>query len=196
MGTELTIESFLKYESYDHESWDELIDGKIIPMTGVGRTNHAVVRGNLLYLCSQKLQSRKVEALSGNLFIAEANRFVPDLMIVSDGAHFEEMGAFGTPDIVAEVLMPWSIRYDRGRKKEVYEENGLREYWILDPVGETVEQYALSGGRLRLVDVYFGGNGETPRTLPGEYRETKGVIQSVTFPELALPLNEIFNGMV
>jgi len=37
------------------------------------------------------------------------------------------------PDLVAEVLSPSTQRRDRGPKRDIYERNGVREYWLLDP---------------------------------------------------------------
>ena len=37
------------------------------------------------------------------------------------------------PDLVVEVLSPRTARRDRGPKRHIYERNGVREYWLLDP---------------------------------------------------------------
>jgi Uma2 family endonuclease len=37
------------------------------------------------------------------------------------------------PDLVVEVLSPSTARRDRGPKRDIYERNGVREYWLLDP---------------------------------------------------------------
>ncbi len=57
----------------------------------------------------------------------------------------------GTPDLVVEILSKSTGRRDRGIKKGRYEACGVREYWIVDPVGQTVEQYLQREGRLALV---------------------------------------------
>jgi Uma2 family endonuclease len=36
------------------------------------------------------------------------------------------------PDLVVEVLSPSTQRRDRGPKRDIYERNGVREYWLLD----------------------------------------------------------------
>lgn len=36
------------------------------------------------------------------------------------------------PDLVVEVLSPSTQRRDRGPKRDIYQRNGVREYWLLD----------------------------------------------------------------
>ena len=50
------------------------------------------------------------------------------------------------PDFVVEVLSPSTERHDRNVKFEDYGAHGITEYWIVDPVAQVVEQYALPTG--------------------------------------------------
>jgi Uma2 family endonuclease len=36
------------------------------------------------------------------------------------------------PDLVVEILSPSTARRDRGPKRDIYERNGVREYWLVD----------------------------------------------------------------
>ena len=47
------------------------------------------------------------------------------------------------PDLVVEILSPGTRRIDRGQKKKVYERNGVREYWLVDPKSHSVEVFRL-----------------------------------------------------
>lgn len=55
---------------------------------------------------------------------------------------------------VVEILSPSTSKRDRIYKKKVYEECGVREYWIVNPVDRSVEQYVLEDGQLILRDVF------------------------------------------
>ncbi|MEE4356012.1 MAG: Uma2 family endonuclease, partial [Desulfococcaceae bacterium] len=50
---------------------------------------------------------------------------------------------FPAPDFIAEVLSPSTEENDRTVKFEDYAAHGVKEYWIIDPVSRTVEQYLL-----------------------------------------------------
>ena len=45
---------------------------------------------------------------------------------------------------MVEILSPSTGHYDLTRKRRLYEESGVREYWIVDPAEQTVEVLALT----------------------------------------------------
>jgi Uma2 family endonuclease len=60
----------------------------------------------------------------------------------------------GTPDLVVEVLSDSTRGDDRGRKRERYARAGLPEYWLADPVANTLETFALRDGQLQALGVF------------------------------------------
>jgi Uma2 family endonuclease len=56
------------------------------------------------------------------------------------------MNVYPVPDLIVEVLSPGkeNIKRDTETKYEDYAAHGVREYWIVDPKKQTVEQYLLS----------------------------------------------------
>jgi Uma2 family endonuclease len=71
----------------------------------------------------------------------------PDVFIVCDHSKTDERGMRGAPDWLAEVLSPGTARFDRLVKVPRYERAGVREVWLIDPVGRTLALYRLEGGR-------------------------------------------------
>jgi Uma2 family endonuclease len=47
------------------------------------------------------------------------------------------------PPFLVEILSPSSVKHDTVRKRELYERNGVREYWIVDVKERTVSQLVL-----------------------------------------------------
>ena len=82
------------------------------------------------------------------------NVFEPDLTIVCNKNQLDEYGCKGAPSLVVEILSPSTSRNDRIKKYNVYQKFGVPEYWIVDPLNETVEIYVLDGGTYRRGSVY------------------------------------------
>ncbi|MDR0875599.1 MAG: Uma2 family endonuclease [Clostridiales Family XIII bacterium] len=74
------------------------------------------------------------------------NVFQPDVMVVCDEEKIDDRGIKGAPDFVAEILSPSTARLDRGEKYDVYEKEGVKEYWIIDPQAKLIETYTRTPG--------------------------------------------------
>ena len=57
----------------------------------------------------------------------------PDICIIYDEAKLDDKGCLGAADPVVEILSPGNSAKEMKIKKALYEENGVREYWIIDP---------------------------------------------------------------
>ena len=77
------------------------------------------------------------------------SRRLPDLLFVarSRSAIIKKTFIDGPPDLAIEIVSPDSESRDRREKYLEYEKSGVREYWIIDPMSETVEAYALGRNR-------------------------------------------------
>lgn len=58
----------------------------------------------------------------------------------------------GVPDLMIEILSPSNPKHDREIKMKLYLKSGIREYWIVDPMSEQVEQYQLLDGSYQLIE--------------------------------------------
>jgi Uma2 family endonuclease len=98
----------------------------------------------------------------------------PDLLFVAQ-EHLERLRESfldGPADLVVEILSPESAGRDRGEKFYEYEEAGISEYWLVDPLRQEVEFYQLDAqGRYRL-------------TLP----DTEGIYRSKMLGGFWLPV--------
>ena len=73
----------------------------------------------------------------------------------------------GPADLVAEVISPESRRRDRFDKRDLYEQHGVREYWLLDPEAQTVEVFHLVDGQYRLLGRWRPSEIAASRLLEG-----------------------------
>ena len=104
------------------------------------------------------------------------NIFQPDLCVVCDTSKIYDRGCMGAPDLVVEVLSPSTAAKDLGTKRDLYEEYGVKEMWIIHPQDATVVVHILENGKYRIMPIYAKGQ----------------IIKSPTFPDLKVDLNEVF----
>jgi Uma2 family endonuclease len=63
----------------------------------------------------------------------------PDIVIICDTSKIDEKGCLGAPDVIMEILSRGSKYTDLHEKYELYQKYGVKEYWIIDPMAETVQ---------------------------------------------------------
>ncbi len=101
----------------------------------------------------------------------------PDLCVVCDSAKLDEQGCAGAPDLVVEILSPGNSTKEMREKYRVYEEAGVREYWIVNPSEKVVFVYVLDEAGIFI--------GLAPVT-------EEDPLRSAIFPDLAINLKEVF----
>ena len=73
------------------------------------------------------------------------------------------------------------MKRDVGIKKDVYERNGVREYWIIDPRRETIDVYLLNEGKYELGGHYENWSDDELLTLTEEERAEVQMEMPVAF---------------
>lgn len=74
----------------------------------------------------------------------------PDIVIITEkNKHLlsDNKSVKGSPDGVIEITSPGSSAYDRIEKKAIYEKSGVEEYWVVDPLNQSIEVYVLENGK-------------------------------------------------
>lgn len=108
-------------------------------------------------------------------------------MIALDGIH-------GAPDLIVEVLLPSTAKNDRGYKKDLYEQSGVKEYWIVDPAMRSIEAYLLEDGKYSLKD-FCGLFPDNLGLTEKEKSESKKEIPVSLYDDFCIPLEEIFQNL-
>ena len=101
----------------------------------------------------------------------------PDLSVICDPDKLDDHGCKGAPDLVIEILSPSTRRHDRMTKFRLYQQAGVREYWIVDPEGKDVQAFVLEGGRY-----FVNGYGTAEDQLKVEVLEDCVIDLSAVFP--------------
>ena len=103
-----------------------------------------------------------------DMVLAPRRAVQPDVVFVAtDRLEIVHDRVMGAADLVAEVLSQESRRRDRFDKKDLYEQHGVREYWLIDPEAQTVEVLQLHGGEYRLAGRWKKGEVAESRLLRG-----------------------------
>ena len=129
----------------------ELVRGEIV-MSLAPSVSHQVVVARLNAALYAYVEARGVGIVMTSpldVRLSETDAYQPDIAFVSTErlGRLGEQEIDGAPDLVVEVLSPSTGYYDLTAKRKVYEEAGVREYWIADPVEKTVTVLALVEGR-------------------------------------------------
>lgn len=142
----------------------EIIYGKAYFMKS-GSPAHQLTSGGLLCQFADFLDDKSFEILARpygvRLFEKEGDTdedidtiVEPDLLIGAK-KRFGERGYIGAPDLIVEIVEPYTYNHDRVIKLDLYMRAGVREYWLVDPVGLTVEVFLLDEeGKYKLSGVY------------------------------------------
>lgn len=75
------------------------------------------------------------------LFKDDSKYLEPDISIVCDKHKLNEHGCNGAPDWIIEIVSPGSKAMDYYTKLSLYREAGVRGYWIVDPMKQTLLVY-------------------------------------------------------
>lgn len=128
----------------------EFIDGQIV-MHPPARRRHNEARHRLAALVNEWSIRHHAGLMADEkaMFETERNNYEPDVCYFGPekaARILPDDVLYPVPDFIAEVLSPFSEKFDRGVKLEDYAAHGVAEYWIIDPVAESVEQYLLPAG--------------------------------------------------
>jgi len=152
----MTEEEFVAW--CDEDTKAEWVDGEVI-VPSPANLRHVDLAGFLNLILRLFVTSSGLGAVYGPelqvRFASLHRRRVPDLLFVSP----ERMNILkntevdGAPDLIIEIVSPDSLARDWREKYLEYEVAGVREYWVIDPMAQRVEGYALgTDGRYTLLE--------------------------------------------
>lgn len=94
----------------------------------------------------------------------------PDILFIRRerlSIYDEHEGVVGVPDLLIEILSPSNPEHDLVKEREMYSRYGVPEYWIVDPVAETIHVLTQQGEGLDLWQQFGGSDQLTSPMLPG-----------------------------
>ena len=172
----------------------EVINGQEIMMSPPAFSNHNYVKGNVFHIFKTYLKGNIcIPICDGQKLVLEIQKkgdyVVPDFFVICDRSKQKRDGVYGSPDLVVEVLSPATALYDRGIKKDLYQESGVKEYWIIEPDKKSIEVYLLKDGVFDLDAIY---------RIPADYEPDEDKKKAIAafsvnlFPDMIVNLEDVF----
>lgn len=96
----------------------------------------------------------------------------PDLCVICDRSKIDTKGCLGSPNLIS----PGNSKKEMDIKFDLYEENGVQEYWIVNPNEKTIAIFVLQKGKY---------SGIQPLIYDSK-------LESPTFPKLKFAVKKIF----
>ncbi len=185
-GEQYTYADYLKFE-YDHMV--ELIRGKIFKMTPAPSSGHQEISIALGSIIFTYLKDKKCKVFDAPFDVvlpvhnqkkSSATTVVqPDICVICDLDKIDKAGCNGAPDLIIEILSPSTSKKDLNDKYSIYEESGVKEYWIVMPQEKLVEVFYLESGKYQRIKAYTSDE----------------IISPILFPDLEIQLQEVFTDL-
>ena len=124
----------------------ELIDGVIYDMASPSRA-HQEILGFLFASIFNHIHGKggscKVYPAPFDVKLSKKKDDIvePDITVICDPKKLTDKGCVGAPDWIIEILSPGNPSHDFVRKLNLYQESGVKEYWIVDPMTEEIQVY-------------------------------------------------------
>jgi Uma2 family endonuclease len=153
------LDASLTYSYANYLNWlfperVELIKGKIFKMSPAPSRVHQEISINLLKPLINFLEDKPCKVYAAPFDVrfpkeSKADKDVytvlqPDICVICDKSKLDARGCIGAPDLVIEILSPGNTKMELLNKYRVYEEFGVKEYWVVSQSDQNILIYTLN----------------------------------------------------
>ena len=186
------IDASLTYSYANYLTWlfderVELIKGQIFKMSPAPSRIHQEVSTQVLGALFNFLNNKPCKVYTAPFDVrfpkeskADKDIFTvlqPDICVICNLSKLDDRGCIGAPDIVVEILSPGNNKKELLNKYNVYQEFGVKEYWVISPSVKTALIYTLN---------------ESGKYQPSKLFTLSEVITSSVLPGFELNLDKVF----
>lgn len=182
--------SYANYLNWLFEDRVELIEGKIFKMSPAPSRVHQEISINLLKSFINFLDGKpcKVYSAPFDVRFSKESRddkevftvLQPDICVICDKSKLDDRGCIGAPDIIVEILSPGNTKMELLYKYQVYEEFGVKEYWVVSQSDQSILIYTLN---------------DSGKFLPSKIFTLSEKITSSVLPGFELALDDVFGDL-
>jgi len=181
--------SYADYLTWEMDEMVELMKGKIFRQAVAPRRKHQEIVTRVLGKLYVLLQGKVCRAYTAPFDVRLPVRskkdediftvVQPDICVVCDPEKLDQAGCIGAPDLIVEILSPGNHKKELQNKYEVYEESGVKEYWIIHPEEQMLLKYTLENGKYIASKLFTTGE----------------VVSSTCVERFQLDLDEVFKNI-
>jgi Uma2 family endonuclease len=176
--------SYSDYLKWQFQERVELIKGYILKMSPAPSMGHQRVSSNLTGCFYENLKRKSCSVFQAPFDVRlplksekkDSTVVQPDLCIICDESKLDQRGCNGAPDLIVEIISPNNTKHDVDTKFKLYQDAGVKEYWLIEPFEKLLLIYTLKDGE------YIG--------LKPQSEEEN--INSPLFPDLKIALEDVF----
>lgn len=148
-----------RYSYSDYLAWKlkervEIIKGKIIAMSPAPNRLHQRISMKLTIAFAKVFEQQNCQLYAAPFEVRFPDKdgkietvVQPDLCVICDLDKLDEKGCVGAPDLIVEILSPGNSKKEMKDKYELYQEHGVKEYWVVRPEERNIHIYVLENGR-------------------------------------------------
>ncbi|KPQ13598.1 MAG: putative protein conserved in cyanobacteria [Algoriphagus marincola HL-49] len=140
--------SYADYLTWQFDEVVELIKGKIFKKAAAApKRIHQRISGELFLQIGNFLKSQKCQVYSAPFDVRFPKKskedsqifdvVQPDICVICDLDKLDDRGCLGAPDLIVEILSPSNNETELRYKFDLYESQGVKEYWIVSPENQT-----------------------------------------------------------
>lgn len=127
----------------------ELIDGQFYDMSAPSRMHQRILMelsGTIRDYIRSKDGPCEIYPAPFAVRLFQNNKTIvePDISVICDPDKLTDRGCTGAPDWIIEIASPSNLMHDYVLKLHLYMDAGVREYWIVNPMKQTVVVYRLA----------------------------------------------------
>jgi Uma2 family endonuclease len=178
-----------RYTYTDYVSWQfkervEILKGWVMKMSPAPSVTHQKISWNLSFKLAKYLKNKDCDAFTAPIDVrlnaTSAKKIYsvvqPDIIVVCDKEKIDEQGCNGAPDLVIEIASPGNSKRELRTKFQLYEENFVKEYWVINYIEQQLFQYYLKDGKFELSKIHFN----------------EDTLSCHIFPSLKIKLKDLF----
>ncbi|EQA04556.1 Uma2 family endonuclease [Glaesserella parasuis] len=176
--------SYGDYLKWKFQERVEIIKGKIMAMSPAPNRLHQRISMKLTKAFLDVFDSHQCELYVApfDVRFPDSNGKIktvvqPDLCVICDPNKLDEKGCVGAPDLIVEILSPGNSKREMKDKYELYQEQGVSEYWIVRPEEQHIQIYVLENGRYIGVQPVVEGDVVTSIKFPALSFDTSGLYE-------------------